>query len=129
MDGARAGTDATYGPMRSLEFGAIFGGATFQHAGFGNDFNAAPWAIFSTNSAGNQLFARTNNGSSQIDTLIPGDWVGAPHQYRIEWTESSVVFFIDGIQVVSRTRSRLTRHQQMRPLVSDFDVSGPTSVR
>ena len=59
---------ALFEPGRSLEFVATFGGATFQHAGFGETFEAAPWAMFSTSSGGG-LFARTNSGSASLDTL------------------------------------------------------------
>src|SRR5439155_15582735 len=49
VDGARAGTQALYGPGRSLEFVATLTGDPFQHVGFGTDFSqGSPWAIFST---------------------------------------------------------------------------------
>ena len=41
VDGAFAGTNATFGPGHSLEFVATFGAAAFQHVGFGVDFNSA----------------------------------------------------------------------------------------
>jgi len=126
VDGARTGTDATYGPGRSLEFVSTFGVGMYQHMGFGNDFNAAPWAIFSTKDTSDSLFARTSNGSSSTDTLIPGNWRGAPHRYRIQWTDSSVIFFIDGNQMVSHPIIFDPVTQKMRPLVSDFYVGGPS---
>ena len=60
-DGAFAGTDATFGAGRSLEFEATFGAATFQHVGFTDNFNSA-WAMFSTRGSNNQLFTSTNTG-------------------------------------------------------------------
>jgi hypothetical protein len=59
IDGARAGTTAVYPSGNSLEFVASFSGDPWQHIGFGTDYNAAPWIIFSTFQGG-QLYARTN---------------------------------------------------------------------
>ena len=59
VDGARVGTDATYPAGGSLEYVATFATTTFQHIGFGNDFNDQPWAIFSTKADGS-FNARTN---------------------------------------------------------------------
>jgi hypothetical protein len=120
VDGARATTDATYGPGRSLEFVATFGAAPFQHAGFAadQDFNA-PWAIFSTASTTNSLFARTSAG---VNTLIPGSWLNAPHRYRIDWNANGIVFFVDGAQVASLAPIAGT----MRPAISDLEVGGAT---
>ena len=42
VDGAFAGTTATYGSGRTLEFSATFGGADFEHVGFSDDFNDSP---------------------------------------------------------------------------------------
>jgi uncharacterized membrane protein len=115
VDGALAGTIATYGPGRSLEFVATFSGDPYQHVGFGTDFTGPPWAIFST-LGGGALYARTSNGDV-IDTQIPGNWLGAPHRFRIDWSATSVVYWIDGTQVASHA---LTITTAMRPLVSDY---------
>ena len=65
VDGALAGTDATFSPGHALEFVATFGATAFQHAGFGVDVNTSPnWAMFSTNNTADQLFARTNVGGT-----------------------------------------------------------------
>src|SRR5207247_7313682 len=57
VDGAQAGTDARYGPGRSLEFVATFSGQGFEHVGFATAFNDAPWAMFTTFNGG-ALYAR-----------------------------------------------------------------------
>jgi hypothetical protein len=124
VDGARAGTNALYGPGRSLEFVATFAAAApSQHVGFGTDYNNPPWAIFSTR-GGDGLYARTNNGSAPpTDTLLSSSYLGAPHRFRIDWTATGVVFSIDGAQVASHT---VVFADQMRPLASDFQVGGAT---
>ncbi len=70
VDGARAGTLASYPAGRSLEFVATFSGAPFQHAGFGDTFEAGPWAMFST-AAGGGLFARTDSGGPARTPRLP----------------------------------------------------------
>jgi hypothetical protein len=119
-DGARAGTNTLYSPGRSLEFVATFSGAAYQHVGFGVTFQTPPWAIFSTFTGGD-LYARTGNGTTGTDTLIPGPWLGAPHRYRIDWTASSVVFSIDGTVVATHP---VAITASLRPLASDYTVGG-----
>ena len=48
VNGARANTTSLYDANRSLDFAATFTADGFQHVGFGNTFNDAPWAMFST---------------------------------------------------------------------------------
>ena len=80
-----AGTSATYGSGRSLEFVATFGGGNFQHVGFGVDFNNDPdWAIFSIKGDGT-FNARDNNGGAQPTRSFRAALIGSPHRYRIEW--------------------------------------------
>jgi hypothetical protein len=118
VDGARAGTVATFTSGRSLEFVATFSGAAFQHVGFADTLESTPWAIFSTLSGG-ALYARTNSGSASIDTPLPASLVGTPHRYRIDWTASSVVYSVDGAVVASHA---LAIAGPLRPLASDFSV-------
>src|SRR5215217_4625908 len=124
VDGARAGTDALYGPGRSLEFAATFGASGFQHVGLGVDYNGVPWAMFSTGGGSLPvgLYARTN-GPAQTDTPITGVDPSTPHLYRIEWKPDSVVYYVDGTQVASHS---IAITSQMRPLASDFNVGGPS---
>ena len=117
VDGALIGTNAYYGPGRSLEFVATFGASTSQHGGFGTDLNAEPWAIFSTGyPGGTTLRARTSNGSASLDTDLGGTYLGAPHRYRIDWTSTGVVYSIDGVQVASHA---VAITANMRPVGSD----------
>ena len=115
VDGARVGTSGTYSQGRSLDFVATFTTDGSQHVGFGVDFNSAPWAIFSGD--GGSLLARSNSGSGGQDTVISGNWLGAPHHYRIDWNATNVVYWIDGVQVVTHL---MAIAGAMRPLISDF---------
>ncbi len=123
VDGAQAGTDATFSPGTTLEFTGTFGNAPYEHVGFATAEFDGPWALFSTGRDGTSLQARTNlteNGTSDDET-IPGSWLGSPHRYRIVWGTDSVTFFIDGNEIASHA---VTIAGPMRAAVSDFDTGG-----
>ena len=130
VDGIRVNPDpSAYTVDRILEFYATFTATPNQHIGFGagnhnppdDIFNTTPWAIFSTGSGGTALQARTWSGAGNLDYTIPGNWLGTPHLYRIEWTATNVVYFIDGQQVASQAYSSATT---MRPTISDLTQDG-----
>jgi hypothetical protein len=120
VDGARAGTTATYSSGRSLEFFATLGGAPFRHVGFGVDFNNVPWTIFSTGGGAlpTGLYARTA-GSATANTAVPGVPATSPQRYRIDWTSTTVQYSVNRTQVASHTS---TISAAMRPLESDFSL-------
>ena len=61
-----------------------------------------------------------NNGTA-TDVEIPGSWLGAPHKYRIDWTATSVSFFVDGTLFVTQS----VAIPSMRPIAaSDFLLGG-----
>ena len=120
VDGAFAGTDATFGPAQRVEFAATFAGAPFQHVGLSDNFNSA-WAIFSTNTTSDQLFARTNTGAAVINTPLPGSLLGSEHRYRIEWDLSEVRFYVDGGLVATHAATIGTA---MNFAASDFNAGG-----
>ncbi len=120
VDGAAAYTSSTFGVGRSMEFSATFTTDAYQHAGFGVDLNSAPWAIFSTGSGGG-LNARTFNGTSELITPIPGNFLGSPHLYRIDWNSSNVTYSVDGTVVATHA---LTISSAMRPIASDLRTGG-----
>jgi probable HAF family extracellular repeat protein len=122
VDGARAGTDASFGPGRSLEFVATFAGAPFQHAGFGVSYEGAPWAMFSTGAAGTGVLARSHDGITATDTPLGAGRLGAPHRFRIDWGAGAIDFFVDGALVASHP---VAIGAGLRPLVSDLGVGGP----
>ncbi len=121
VDGARFSTDALFAPGAALEFVATFGAESFQHVGFGLTLNETPWALFSTG-GGLGVYARTNDGTQSVDTLIPGSFIGQPHRYRIDWTPSSVIYSIDGAVVATHPLAITTN---MRPIASDAQVGVP----
>ncbi len=117
-DGVRVMTTATYGPGRTQEFVATFGAAAFQHMGFGVDYNGPPYAMFSTFTTADTLFARTPGGG---DTSLGLGYVGTPHLYKIIWNASSVEFHIDGALVATHN---VAMADPMRPAASDFNTGG-----
>src|SRR5262249_51903836 len=121
VDGARAGTIASFSPGRSIEFVATFSGAAFQHVGFADTLEGAPWAIFSTFGGGTTLYARTSSGGSSIDTPIAGSLRGTPHRFRVDWSAASVVYSVDGAIVATHA---IALAGPLRPLVSDFAAAG-----
>jgi hypothetical protein len=122
VNGAFASTNVTFSPGHSLEFEATFGAATFQHAGFSDNFENI-LAIFSTNLSTSQLQARTTFGGN-TDVGSPGAFVGSSHRYRIEWDAGQVRFFIDGNPVATHTGA-FGAPGVMRPIASDFAAGGP----
>jgi hypothetical protein len=128
VSGAYAGSSATYGPGRSVEFVATFdAAANGQHAGFGVTLNENPWAIFST-AAGGVLQARTlTDGGSATNTTLAVGWLGAPHRFQIDWKADTVVFRIDGQRVATHVvailgpmRAIVSRGPVGTPLVADW---------
>ena len=112
VDGAMREHRQTYGSGRSLEFVANFGGATFQHVGFGVDnFQSPNWAMFSTTERPTSFSARTNDGGTTRTSVLPGAFVGSPHRYRIEWDATEVRYFVDGNLVATHDEGLgLRRH-------------------
>ena len=100
-------------PGRSLEFAATFSGGPFQASGFGQAFLAAPWAAFDYGSAGTSMSANTSGTTT--GGICPG-CTNTPHVYRIDWTSTTVTYFIDGAQVASHAA---TIPQNMRPILAD----------
>ena len=68
-----------------------------------------------------RLYARTHDGATPTDTLVTGNWLNAPHRYRIEWNTSSINFLIDGVVVATHAAAIAAN---MRPIVSDFNTGG-----
>ena len=118
VDGALLASDETLAPGQTIEFVATFSTDGWEHGGFALTFNEPLWAMFSTG-AGGQLFARTHDGNSAIDTPLGNGWLGAVHQFRIEWTAAAVTFAIDGAVVATHAHAILAA---MRPAFSDFTV-------
>ncbi len=125
VDGALAGTTATFTPGHSLEFSATFGADAFQHVALTDNFNNA-WAMFSTRSSTSQLYASTNasdtGGIQDTPVGAPNQYVGSQHLYRIQWDASQVQYYIDGTLVHTQAA---TFTQNLNIATSDFNVGGP----
>ena len=124
VDGASAGTVQTYGSGRALEFSATFGGANFEHVGFGVDFNNDPdWAMFSVKGDGT-FNARTNNGASQTETpaFLEPDRQPAPLPDRVGLEPRSAT---SSTEASSRPMPPTFGTTEMRPLASDLNSGGP----
>uniref|UniRef100_A0A832I353 DUF4082 domain-containing protein n=1 Tax=Eiseniibacteriota bacterium TaxID=2212470 RepID=A0A832I353_UNCEI len=140
-DGGRVTPLATTGHAagRTLEFVATFGAAgaeaRHQHVGFGSGDNSSgatgmygspgvAWVMFSTHNTGTQLYARINNpdnAGDNADVALGASYLGAAHRYRIEWGSSTVIFYVDGVQVAQRSAAIA---RDMRPGISDWDGAG-----
>jgi hypothetical protein len=103
---------------RSLEFVATFSGSPFQHVGFGETYEAAPWAMFST-FGGGSLYARTSSGGASLDTALAGTLIGSPHRFRIDWTATAVLYTVDGAVVATHA---IAIASPLRPLASDLTI-------
>src|SRR5262249_38272158 len=125
VDGARAGTQDLFTPSRSLQFVATFSSDPFEHVGFGTDFSAGtPWAIFSTRN-GNELVARTSDGSTSQETLLATALLNGSHTFQIDWTSSTVTYIVDSVTVATHT---IPMTASMRPLVGDANLGGGSVV-
>jgi len=121
LDGASVvGGSAPYIPGRSLEFVAKFNGAAGQNAGFmvNGSLSTLPYAVFGTKAAGT-LLVRTAVSTKLLETPITGFTFGQPHKFRIDWTSSSVTYWIDDVKVAAHALPIL---QNMRPGANDLTV-------
>ena len=120
LDGARAGSDALFGPGRALEFTATFAAAPLQQVGFGVSYESSPWAVFSTGGDGATLEARTN-GASAASSVLGAAYLGSSHRFRIDWTPSAIEYRIDGALLATHP---IAVAESLRPLASDGLVGG-----
>ena len=123
VDGAFAGTNATFAAGHSLDFEATFGAAPFQHVAFTDNFTSA-WAMFSTRGSTNQLSTSTNTGGGATDTPIGGQYIGSAHKYRIQWDAGQVQYYVDGTLVHT---DNATFGSNLNVAASDFNSAAPTS--
>jgi hypothetical protein len=119
INGSQVVNAVAAGPGSSLEFTATFGDVANQHVGFATDFNNPPWAIFSTG-GGTGLSARTSDGDGPLEDIAsPVSVSSGQHTYRIDWTPTAFVYFVDGAQVASHA---IPMSSAMFAAASDFNV-------
>ncbi len=123
VDGALVGTDRAFDGPQSLRFPATFSGQAFQHVGVGADFDAGPYAIFSTGGGDLPvgLYARTRAGATAIDVPVAGIDPTVYHSYEIRWTAGQVTFYVDGGLVSTQD---IVLPNGLRILASDYDADG-----
>ena len=108
-------SSVAYGPGHSLEFKATYvAGNPYQGAGFWKYFGS-PWRAFDLGSGGNVLQANTSTGTP---VSIPGNPIGSPHRYRIDWTSSGFTFWVDGSQVA--TEPATSSGETMNVVLADY---------
>jgi len=47
------------------------------------------------------MYAKTVNAANPVETLIPGNWFNARHVFRVDWTSTNVVYWVDGSKVAT----------------------------
>jgi hypothetical protein len=101
VDRARLDTGVPGGAGTSVAYKATFGKEAFQHLGFGVDFDAdTRWAIFSTLNTSDSIYARVNVGAGDVlQKKLDGVLPDTAHDFRIDWTTTGFVFYVDGLEV------------------------------
>jgi hypothetical protein len=124
INGTAVLAPTTYGPGRTLEFVATFGGGPNQNVGFGlTTALVAPFAMFGTKTDG-QFYARSVAPAQAFETPIAGNWFGTPHRFRIDYGTTTVTYWIDGVQKVVHTITYPTKSNSLRPTATDLTVDG-----
>ena len=111
-------------PGRSLEFVATFGGASFQHVGFGVDFNSARGRCSAPRASGSRSTPAPTTAAVPTDTPLAAQPASARRTASgSSGTRAEVRYYVDG-SLVAHPRRHL-RRRPMRPLASDFNAGGP----
>ncbi|HMN61521.1 MAG TPA: Ig-like domain-containing protein, partial [Anaerolinea sp.] len=125
VDESLFATTGYYTPGHVLDFVATFQQDVNQHAGLIVDLDSNPnYAIFSMgNPAGSTIKARTmvEGTLTETDTLIT---TGSPHHFRIEWTDTQVIYYIDNMVSPVATHSA-PFVAELRPGFSDLTPGDP----
>lgn len=119
IEGAMVSSIRTFTGTAILEFRAKFSASPYQHIGFSNDLNGGPWIILSTKD-GSGLYARSYAGSNQ-EVFLGSQWLGSFHLYRIEWTQNTVLYFIDDVLVAQHN---ISLSSSLAVIASDYIANG-----
>jgi hypothetical protein len=77
------------------------GRGPWQHVGWGAEGFGDRWAILSTGSTGDGVWARTFDGATESWTALPGVTLDAYHDLRIAWRVDRVDYSVDGVLVAN----------------------------
>jgi hypothetical protein len=118
-----AGAAAGYEPGRALEFSAVYTGAAIQWGGFsGSGAASSPFSAIGTRvNSSPSLVARTVSGTTVIETPIAGNFFNSTVAARIEWTATSIVFYVNNKKVATHN---VAITAPMRPTWIDTSVTG-----
>jgi hypothetical protein len=106
VDEALVSTDVPYAVGQSLAFRATFAEIPRQRVGVGETLAERPRAKFSTEGSPVALRAVSSLPSEpEIRTEIVGFTFGVPHDFRIEWSDAAIDYYVDGVLVASHALS------------------------
>jgi methionine-rich copper-binding protein CopC len=108
----------------AVEGSINFAASPYQHFGLATDLGNVGgnyWAIFSTQSTTNQLFARVNANGATTDTDIGALPTGF-HSYKIQPTSSGFQFYVDGV-LEATIAAGFQTSQPLKAALSSFNGS------
>jgi hypothetical protein len=123
IDGGSILPPTSFAAGHTLEFAATFTGPT-QNIGFALTSTLLPPLSMFAVKADGQLYARSVVVPKVLETVIPGSWLNTPHRFRIDWSATGVVYWIDGIQRVTHTIAFSGSNASMWPAVVDVTADG-----
>ena len=109
---------------RVLEFSATFQPVNDQAVGLGNDLSDYPYAIFTNGLNGDPFMVYATSGGgpgNEASTPLPNVSLYAPHRFRIEWTPTTIRYYVDGALVATHA---VAIDQEIRPVISDYGLFG-----
>jgi VCBS repeat-containing protein len=126
VEGTSVLAPTTFGPGRTLEFVATFGGGNNQNVGLGlTTALIPPFAMFGTKTDG-QFYARSVAPGQAFETPIAGNWFGTPHRFRIDYGTTTVTYWIDNVQKAVHTITYPAKSSSLRPAATDLTIDGKT---
>ena len=127
--GGQVATVASVPVGTAFEARLAFGASAWQHAGLATGLATAKgnsWAIFSTNSTNNTLYARVNLQGTQKDVSL-GALPTGMHVYRIQPTGSGFAFYVDGV-LKTTLAGTMPAGTALKTMFSDFNGTTPMQV-
>jgi hypothetical protein len=124
LSGTRIASTATFGTGNSVAIAAKL--APNSSVGWGSTAAGSTGvrAAFVLDAAG-ALSAVASNGAVDTSTTVPGTYAQVAHQYRVDYTNATATFFVDGTQVAS---TAFAPQVAIRAVASDPTRDGATLV-